>query len=125
MIGRADVFGERLGGHGVADGGDFVAFFGGETFGCDVEGIFEGGLVGVKGEAVDGVDDGGHVLIPGGGASDDARFGRVGVDNIGFEISDELLGGAVALDVFERVDFADHRIDLVEFDVGVLCGLVE
>ena len=102
-----------------------MASLGGETFGGDVEGIFEGGLVGVEGEAVDGVDDGGHVEIPRRGASDDAGFGGVGVDDIGLEFADKIAGGAVALVIDGGVDLANHGIDLVEFDVGVLCAVVE
>ena len=56
-VGAADAGGEGLAGHGVGDGDDGVAAFGGVAFGGDPGGVEEFVLVGVEGEAVDGVDD--------------------------------------------------------------------
>lgn len=99
-------------------------------------------MVGVEGEAVDGVDDAGSAAgvelggaegagcgtagfggalaeVVGGVSADDACLGGVGVDDVGVELGEEFLELAEGAEVVEGVDGASEEGN---FEVAVGCG---
>ena len=98
----------RLFGHDVRHRDEGVRAPGGGLFHGNVEAVEPGALVRVKGQTVDGVDDGGEIFRaafefafdrmarP---AAEDAGFGGVGVDDVGPKLSQKLfeleVGGEV------------------------------
>lgn len=100
--------------HGAGDADEAVAARGGPAFGEDIGLVDEPGLARVKGQAVDGVDDGGCVFRPGGGASDDAGLAGVSVDDIGAFLTDQTAQGVISGEVVRREDGAAQGVDFAK-----------
>ena len=113
-MGLADATVLEVGTHGLSYADDGVTLFGGTAFEVGVEEVDDGGVSRVKGETVDGVDDGGGFFTPGGGAADDAGFTGMGVNDIGLEMADESAETTVAKVIMRRQDGAAHGGFFVE-----------
>ena len=85
LLGPSDAGGERLLGHRVADADDRVTPPGRPPLERDIEAVLERRLERSERHAVDRVDDRRHLLVPGGGAAEDARLRAVRVHDLGLE----------------------------------------
>ncbi len=121
LLGAADPGEEGLLGHRVANADDSVASSARPLFECDIKPVFERRLARPEREAVDRVDHGGNMLVPGGGPADDPRLRRVGVDDFGLEASDRSAQFAVGFEVDPGPDRADefgHHLDVQASRLG-------
>jgi len=104
----ANAGGKGLGGHCIGDADKKISSFCGGFFDGDVEVVQPLALIWVEGEAVDSVNYSRIANAVGGESAEDAGFGGVGVDDVGFYLHKVFFDLEIAYGVVKGADCANH-----------------